>query len=117
LEGVRVVTGRAELRAMRNAPRYYTFTNRWGGKPGMSHCNTGVLASPFMRAALVIDVDLAAVTAPEIRPARYYSNFKDGYFSHLIRPRLSPTWVVPTRHPEALSTALQTVPESRGFVR
>jgi hypothetical protein len=107
VEGVRVVTGRAELRAMRNAPRYYTFTNRWGGKAGMTYCNIGVLASPFMRAALVIDVDLAAVTAPGIRPARYYSNFKDGYFSHLIRPRLSPTWVVPTRHPEALSTAIQ----------
>ena len=49
----------------------------------MSHCNIGVLASPFMRAALVIDVDTFAVTAPQIRPARYYNNFKDGYFSRL----------------------------------
>jgi hypothetical protein len=52
----------------------------------MGHCNIGVLASPFMRAALVIDVDLAAVTAPEIRPARLYKNFKNGYFSRLIQP-------------------------------
>jgi hypothetical protein len=117
LEAVRVVTDRAELRAMRNSPRYYTFTNRWGGKAGMSHCNIGVLASPFMRAALIIDVDLALVTAPETRPARYYNNFKNGYFSRLIHPQLSPVWVVPTRHPEALRTALQTVPKSRGFVR
>jgi hypothetical protein len=107
VEGARVVTGRAELRAMRNSPDYYTFTNRWGGKSGMTYCNTGVLASPFMRAALVIDVDPSAVITPEIRPARYYSNFKDGYFSHLIHPRLSPAWVVPTRHPDAVSAAIQ----------
>ena len=44
----------------------------------MSHCNIGVLASPFMRAALVIDVDPAAVTAPRVRPARYPNNFKNG---------------------------------------
>jgi hypothetical protein len=115
--GVRVVTDRAELDQMRTSPRFFTFTNRWGGKAGMSHCNLGVLASPFMRAALVIDVDPLAVTAPQIRPARYYSNFKSGYFSRLIQPRLSPTWVVPTRHPEALSQALRAAPGQHGPVR
>ena len=70
MAGVRVVTDRAELRQMKDSPRYYTFNNRWGGKAGMSHCNIGVLASPFMRAALVIDVDTLAVTAPRIRPGR-----------------------------------------------
>ena len=49
--------------------------------------------------------------------ARYYNNFKNGYFSRLIPPRLSPTWVVPTRHPEALSQALQAVPGHQGPVR
>jgi hypothetical protein len=117
VEGVRIVTDRTELRQMKNSPRYYTFTNRWGGKTGMSHCNIGVLASPFMRAALVIDVDPAAVTAPRIRPARYYSNFKNGYFSRLVEPRLSPVWVVPTRHPEALDRALAAVPGHQGPVR
>jgi len=116
-DSVRVVTDRAVLRQMKNSPRYYTLTNRWGGKYGMTHCNIGVLASPFMRAALVIDVDPFAVSATEIRPARYYSNFKDGRFSHLIHPQLSPTWVVPTRRPEALRRALQAVSESRGTVR
>jgi len=110
VQGVRLVTDRAELRQMKNSPSYYTLTNRWSGKAGMTHCNIGVLASPFMRAALVIEVNPSAVTAGEIRPARYYSNFKDGYFSHLIRPQLSTTWVVPTRNPEALSAALQRVP-------
>ena len=106
--GVRVVTDRDELRQMKNSPQYYTLTNRWSNKRGMSHCNIGVLTSPFMRAALVIEVNPFAVTASEIRPARYYSNFKDGHFSHLVQPQLSPTWVVPTRHPEALSAALRS---------
>ena len=83
------------------------------GKAGMTHCNIGVLASPFMSAALVIEVNPSAVTTAEIRPARYYSNFKDGRLSHLIRPQLSSTWVAPTRHPEALRAALQRVPGDR----
>jgi len=110
MRGIRVVTDLAELRQMKNSPRYYTFTNRWGGKRGMSHCNIGVLASPFMRAALVIEVDPAAVTASEIRPARFYDNYLHGYFSRLTQPRLSPVWVAPTRHPEALRKALDVVP-------
>ena len=51
VRGIRVVTDRSELRQMKNSPRYYTLTYRWGTERGMSHCNTGVLASPFMRAA------------------------------------------------------------------
>lgn len=42
--------------------------------------------------------------------------FKSGYFSRLIQPRLSSTWVVPTRHPGALSQALQAVPGYQGPV-
>ena len=114
VRGIRVVTDRAELRQMKNSPRYYTLTNRWAGKRGMTHCNTGVLASPFMRAALVIEVDPAAVTTSRIRPARYYNNYTNGYFSRLIQPRFSPTWVVPTRHPDALRTALGAVSGRRG---
>lgn len=70
----------------------------------------GVLASPFMRAALVIDVDPAAVTASRIRPARFYDNYLHGYFSRLTQPRLSPVWVAPTRHPEALRKAIDVIP-------
>jgi hypothetical protein len=109
LEGVRLVTDRTELRQMKNSPSYYTLTNRWGGKSGMTHCNIGVLASPFMHAALIIEVNPLTVTASQIRPARYYSNFKDGSFSHLIHPQLSAAWVVPTRRPEALRAALQAI--------
>jgi hypothetical protein len=117
VQGVRMVTDRDELRQMKNSPRFLTLTNRWGRKAGMEHCNVGVLASPCMRAALVIEVNPFAVAASEIRPARFYTNFKDGQFSHLVRPQLSPTWVMPTRHPETLSAALQTVPGDWGFVR
>jgi hypothetical protein len=109
VRGIRVVSDRSELRQMKNSPRYYTLTNRWSTKRGMAHCSTGVLASPFIRAALVIEVDLAAVTTSQIRPARYYSNYKNGYFSRLIPPRPSPVWVVPSRHPEVLRKALGTV--------
>jgi hypothetical protein len=114
--GLRLVTDRNELRQMGNLPQYYTLTNRWSNKRGMRHCNIGVLAAPFMRAALIIEVNPSAVTATEIRPARFYTNYKDGQLSHLVQPRLSPTWVVPTRHPEALSAALQKIPGDRDFV-
>ena len=113
---VRIVTDQGELRQMRNLPQYHTLTNRWSSKRGMRRCNIGVLASPFMRAALVIEVNPFAVRASEIRPARFYTNFKDGHFSHLVHPQLSPTWVVPTRHPEALRTALQAIPGYRHVI-
>ena len=104
------------LREMRDLPQYHTLTNRWSNKRGMRGCNIGVLASPFMRSALVIEVNPLAVRTSEIRPARFYTNFKDGHFSHLVHPQLSPTWVVPTRHPEALRTALQAIPGDRDVV-
>jgi hypothetical protein len=95
---------------MNASARFYTLTNRWGNSGWVDRCNTGVLMSPFMRAALVIEVDLSGVTASQIRPARYFSNFKDGRFWHLIRPQLSTTWIVPTRYPEVLSAVLRTFP-------
>ena len=113
--GVRIVTDRAELQRMMNLPQYYTLANRWSNKRGMRRCNIGVLAPPFMRAALVIEIDPSAITASAIRPARFYTNYKDGQFSHRVDPQLSPTWVVPTRHPEALNAALQAAPGNWDF--
>lgn len=107
VEDVRVVTGPAEVRDLKTSPRYYTLNNRWGPKNAMAHCNIGVLTPPFVRAALVIDVDLGAVAATPIRPARFYSNGKSSQFSRLLGPELSPTWVVPTRHPARLGQALE----------
>jgi hypothetical protein len=48
----------------------------------------------------------------EIRPARFYDNYLHGYFSRLTEPRLSPVWVVPTRHPDALRQALKGDPSA-----
>jgi hypothetical protein len=112
----RVVTDPAEVRRLRKSPRYYTLNNRWGSKFDMTHCNIGVLTSPFMRAALVIEILPSAVTATEIRPARFYANFKRGYFSRLVGPQKSWTWIVPTCDPEDLGRALETVttPRSAG---
>jgi hypothetical protein len=112
VRSARVVTDPAEVRRLRKAPLYYTLTNRWGSKRDMTYCNLGVLTSPFMRAALVIDVDPGAVTAPRARAARMFSNGKDGRMSRLIPPALSPTWIVPTRHPEDLSAALAALAPS-----
>ena len=110
---VRVVTDRGELRRLRDAPEFYTLTNRWSNKRQMRRCNIGVLTSPFMRAALVVEVNPLAVTPSDIRPARFFTNFKDGYFSHLVRPQPSATWVVPTRRPEALQAVLRTFVATR----
>jgi hypothetical protein len=81
----------------------------------MTHCNIGVLTSPFMRAALILNLDPTAVTATPVRPARFYTNFKDGRLSRLVPPEMSPTWVVPTRDPEALRKALENHPSGADF--
>ena len=66
----------------------------------------GLLTSPYMRALLVINVDLAApgTHIPEFRPPdeqRYW--FKP---SAPQRFAPHPVWVAPTRHPEELKAAL-----------
>lgn len=111
----RVVTNPAELRELKTSPRYYTLTNRWGSKLDMTHCNIGVLTSPFIRAALVVEVFPSGVAATTIRPARFFNNFKNGYFSRRVPPQMSATWVAPTRNPEDLSQALANLAGARGW--
>jgi hypothetical protein len=106
VRSARVVTDPAELRQLKTAPLYYTLTNRWGSKRDMTYCNLGVLTSPFMRAALVIEVDPDAVTAPRARPRPDVQQRQGRAAVPAILPALSPTWIVPTRHPEELSAAL-----------
>jgi hypothetical protein len=106
VNNVRVVTDPAELRRLARKSRYFTFNNSWGGRRGIDRCGIGVLISPFMRAALLAEIYPSEADGTSVRPARVYTNFKDGHFSHLIQPRMSDTWIVPTRRPEALSKAL-----------
>lgn len=70
----------------------------------------GVLTPPFVRAALVVDVDPEGVETPRIRPSRYYSNGAGGRMSASVRPSSGATWIVPTRHPENLAEALPRHP-------
>ena len=109
VQAARVVTDPAELRQFRTSSRYHTLTNRWGSSARMTGCKLGVLPAPFMRAALVIDVDPTVATTPQCRPARFFGNGLSGRLSRVIQPDLGATWVVPTRRPEALRTALETL--------
>ena len=71
----------------------------------------GNLAIPFMRAALVIQVEREHAVLPEIRPARGALSMNwssPGYHQ--------PIWVIPTRHPGKLETVLATLPLPAGTV-
>jgi hypothetical protein len=103
---VRVVTDPAQVRELRKSRQYDTMNNRWAARRAMRHCNVGVLSSPWMQAALVIDIRPGAVTTPQVRPARFYGNYMGGSLSRLLQPVPSPTWVIPTRHPDAVRQAL-----------
>jgi hypothetical protein len=105
----RVVTDPAQVRELRKSSQYDTMNNRWALPRAMRHCNIGVLSSPWMTAALVIEIRPGAVTTPQVRPARFYSNFMAGSLSRLLEPVPSPTWVIPTRHPDAVRQALDAL--------
>ena len=99
--GIGVTTDHEVLRAMkRHAYR--------GRRP----TPLGNLATPFMRAALVIWVDEDQAHFPEIRPAR------SAAWSNRSAPGFhQPIWVVPTRRPGELTRALPLLPLPAGTVR
>ncbi len=71
----------------------------------------GNLATPFMRAALVIWVDNDQAVTPEFRPAR--GLLAAGW----SRPGFAqPLWVAPTRHPRLLGAGLKKVPLPAGTI-
>jgi hypothetical protein len=107
-----VITDMGRIRAMRADPRYYTLSNRWGKPRTMTSCMIGVLTPPFARSVLVIDVDLAQAEAfgiqtPTTRTTLFFPNTPGRPAVTKLQPEPSPTWVVPTRHPEALRQSLQ----------
>ncbi|WP_405671015.1 hypothetical protein [Streptomyces sp. NBC_01530] len=63
----------------------------------------GLLTAPYMRAVLVLNVDLSAAVIPEFRPPVERSFWKSGSPQRFAP---SPIWCAPTRHPEQLRTAL-----------
>lgn len=93
---------RVEVVADRTELRKYAKLGRITGTTPRIHL--GMLTVPFMRAALVVTVDLQMAEIPRFRPPddrRYW--FKTSDF---IKGEPSPIWVAPTRHPEKLRTAL-----------
>jgi hypothetical protein len=72
----------------------------------------GNLAVPFMRAALVVRVDLSRAEMPQIRAAT------GPLWSSYRAPGVpQPVWVIPTRHPVQLRQALAVLPLPAGVIR
>jgi len=101
-----VVTDPAELRRIRTAPEYWTLSNRWGKPQAMTRCMLGVLTAPFMRAALLVEVDPAQARVPETRAATFFPNRGDRPLRTTVTPVPGTVWVAPTRHPDRLRRAL-----------
>lgn len=91
-------------------PMWLKFARRnatYGRKP----TPLGNLAVPFMTAALIIRVDPASASAPQIHRARnpLAANYSSpGYHQS--------GWVVPTRHPDRLQQVLASLPLPPGVV-
>lgn len=108
---ITVVTDSGELDRIRQSGALVAPTNRWG-KPVGSRLHKGVLTGPFMRAALVVQVDPARATVPATYASRFYSNrppewrSKDAGLEGAI-------WIVPTRRGEELRKAVSGLPAFR----
>ncbi|MEZ0096249.1 hypothetical protein [Streptacidiphilus sp. EB129] len=105
-----VVTDPDHVMRLRTSPEYDTLSNRWMKRSSMIWCAAGVLVPPLMRAALVIRIDPAVATVPELGSARFYSNYmepNDPHYSRALKFRVGNTWVVPTRHPEHLRALIK----------
>jgi hypothetical protein len=101
VQRVEVVTGRKEVRKLA----------KLGEGVGSSRVEVatrtiklGLLTAPYMRAVLVLNVDLSAAVVPEFRPPVERSFWKTGSPQHFAP---SPIWCAPTRHPEQLRTVLE----------
>lgn len=110
ISDARVVTDPAELRSLTSQDRHPTFNNSWGAKRFMRHCDIGVMTSPFMRAALVVELYPSGVTGTTVRPARVFKSMTMlgvPFRTRGVPPRSWDTWIVPTRRPHALEAALK----------
>jgi hypothetical protein len=104
-----VVTDPRRLRELRTSPRFYTLSNRWGKPRAMTACMLGVLTAPFMKAALVIELDADAASAPAVRSALFFPNKPGRPLYTTLRAEVSPVWVAPTRRAEALRAFVASV--------
>ncbi len=112
---VRVVTDPEELRQLRTSARYFTLSNHWGKPRGVDtdRCLLGALTAPFMRAALVAELDPSSAELPAIRSARLYPNQLGRPFQTRIQPYAGPVWIAPTRDPARLARVIEQYPAGR----
>lgn len=107
VQSLTVVTDRKELRRLRKQ-------SRQGPKRGMrarGHVAgfwLGMLVPPFVRAALVIEVDPESADFPEFREVRAAISAQA---TSQVGTRSS-IWVVPTRHPVQLQMAVEQITHS-----
>lgn len=112
---MRVVTDPDELRRLRTDARYFTLSNHWGKPRGLNtnRCRLGALTAPFMRAALVVELDPTGANVPATRAARFYPNQIGRPFQTRIQADAGPVWIAPTRNPSALANAVKQFPAGR----
>jgi hypothetical protein len=106
VRGMTVQTDRAAIRHLKVSPDYFTLSNRWGRPRGVTACKLGVLTAPFMRAALVVELDGGWARFPATGPARFFPNQPGRPFRTFLTPEESLTWIVPTRRPDRLREAV-----------
>jgi hypothetical protein len=109
LVGVRhmtVETDPAVIRRLKKSPDYFTLSNRLGKSRTVTGCKLGVLTAPFMRSALVVELDSGWARFPATRRAVFFPNEIGRPLRTFLTPEESLTWVVPTRHPERLREAV-----------
>lgn len=100
-EGVRslyLITDAREFKRIRRDLRQFV------KERGETQAPVGMLHAPFTKAALVITHNAIDATSD---PAEFRANW--GRYANL-EPVRSPTWLVPTNHPEALRAALEQAP-------
>lgn len=110
VRSARIETSPGVVDAMMNARRIFSANRYWGVPRGHSHYElaAGVLVPPFARSVLVVELaELTGVHARPPRPRRYFGNYLNvASFSHGYEPKESTLWLVPTRRPEDLVSAL-----------
>jgi hypothetical protein len=107
--GMRVVTDRTELRELRKELHDVEIAMRYLRSPGASAASwpAGVLICPYMRAALVVEIDLgrAHVEYPDVLFPPHRSRHDQLHnVNHTV-------WLAPTRRPERLRRALGGLPQ------
>lgn len=96
----------AAIRRLKKSPDYFTLSNRWGKSRTADTCKLGVLTAPFMRSALVVELDGGWARFPTTRRAAFFPNEFGRSFRTFLTAEESLTWVIPTRRPERLREVL-----------